>query len=204
MSETRTRDFEFIGGQLCLDFANTLGGLRGGDTYEFLSNYGQLVAWSQLAGIITGERATYLLQRAEQSPAEAAAVLVSARTFREAIYGIFAAVAMGAQPMEPHLSVLNAELGKALAGGRIISTADSFGWEWSSDAHALDQMLGPIARSAAELLTSPRLVRECMSATCSWLFIDQTKNHRRRWCTATGCGNVAKVRRYRQRHSENK
>ncbi|WP_374229125.1 CGNR zinc finger domain-containing protein [Ktedonobacter sp. SOSP1-52] len=66
-------------------------------------------------------------------------------------------------------------------------------------------MFGPIVRSAAELLTSSErsLVRECASATCSWLFVDRTKNHRRRWCTTTGCGNVAKIRRYRQQLRRN-
>jgi predicted RNA-binding Zn ribbon-like protein len=200
-SETTVRPFVFIGGQMCLDFANTLGGLRGGVTREYVSGYDDLVAWSQQVDAITEDSATYLLREAEQHPGEAIAVLESARTLREAIYRIFAAVTRGIQPTKADLIVLNAELGNAMAGGRVIPVADGFGWEWPYDQHALDQMLRPIARSAAELLTSPErsLVRECMSATCSWLFVDHTKNHRRRWCTMTGCGNVAKVRRHRQR-----
>jgi predicted RNA-binding Zn ribbon-like protein len=204
-SKTTISTFEFIGGQMCLDFANTLGGLRGGVTRECLSGYDDLVAWSQQADSITEDKATSLLLEAEQHPSEAVAVIESAHTLREAIYRIFAAIATGIQPAEADLAILNAELGKAISGGRIIPVADGFGWEWSSDQHTLDQMFGPIARSAAELLTSPErsLVRECTSATCSWLFVDHTKNHRRRWCTMTGCGNVAKVRRHRQRQREN-
>jgi predicted RNA-binding Zn ribbon-like protein len=134
-----------------------------------------------------------------------ALVLEGARMLREAIYRIFAAVVTDTQPTEADLTILNAELGKAIAGGRIIPVADGFGWEWSSDSRALDQMFEPIVRSVAELLTSPErsLVRECASATCSWLFVDHTKNHRRRWCTMTGCGNVAKVRRHRQQQRRN-
>lgn len=204
-NETTIRTFEFIGGQMCLDFANTLGGLRGGVTREYLSGYDDLVAWSQQAGSIIEDKATYLLLEAERHPNEATAVLESARTLREAIYRIFASVAMGIQPTEADLTVLNAELGNAMVGVRVIPVADGFGWKWFSDQHALDQMFGPIARSAAELLTSSERsrVRECTSATCSWLFVDKTKNHRRRWCTMTGCGNVAKVRRYRRRQCGN-
>lgn len=189
---------------MCLDFANTLGGLRGGVTREYLSSYSDLVAWSQQAGAITEDHATNLLHEAKLHPDKAVTVLVKARMLREAIYRIFAAVATRTQPTQADLSVLNAELSKAIAGGRIIPIGDGFGWEWASAPHALDHMFGPIARSAAKLLVSPErnLVRECTSATCSWLFVDRTKNHRRRWCTMTGCGNVAKVRRYRQRQKE--
>ncbi len=205
MSERTRRTFAFIGGQLCLDFVNTLGGLRGGVTREHIPGYDDLVVWSQQAGCIPEDNAPSLLLKADAHLNEAVAVLKSAYTLREALYHIFAVVAMGSQPAEADLTVLNAELGKAMAGGRVIVRADGFGWEWSSDQHSLDQMFGPIARSAAELFTSPErsLVRECTSATCSWLFVDQTKNHRRHWCTMTSCGNVAKVRRHRQRQREN-
>ena len=62
-------------------------------------------------------------------------------------------------------------------------------------------MLWPVARSAADLLTSDDLgrVRECAGERCNWLFIDRSKNHSRRWCDMQDCGNVAKVRRYRSR-----
>ncbi len=206
MSERTRKTFAFIGGQLCLDFVNTLGGLRGGVTREQLPSYDDLVVWSQQAGCISEDNAHSLLLKADAHLDEAAAVLKRAYTFREALYHIFAVVAVGSQPTGADLSVLNAELGKAMAGGRIIVKSDGFGWEWPSDHHRLDQMFGPIARSAAHLLTAPErsLLRECASPTCSWLFVDQTKNHRRCWCTMTGCGNVAKVRRHRQRQRENK
>jgi predicted RNA-binding Zn ribbon-like protein len=204
-NETTTQTFEFIGGQLCLDFVNTLGGLRGGVTREYLPGYNALVAWGQQAALISKDKAASLLLEAERHAHKAAAVLASALLLREAIYRLFAAVATGGQPAEADLTVLNAELGKAMAGARVVPVADGFGWEWSSDPSTLDQVSGAIVRSSAELLISSQrsLVRECTSPTCSWLFVDHTKNHRRRWCTMTGCGNVAKVRRYRQRQHGN-
>jgi len=58
--------------------------------------------------------------------------------------------------------------------------------------------LWPIARSAAELLASEQVhfIRNCSSKTCQWLFLDTSKNHRRRWCDMKLCGNRAKVRRF--------
>jgi predicted RNA-binding Zn ribbon-like protein len=55
----------------------------------------------------------------------------------------------------------------------------------------------------AELLTSSdRLTRvhQCEGETCGWLFVDSTRNRSRRWCVMSDCGNVAKVRRFRQRN----
>ena len=64
-------------------------------------------------------------------------------------------------------------------------------------------MLGPVARSAAELLTSDRLdrLRQCESEKgCGWLFVDGSRNRSRRWCDMSDCGNRAKARRFHRRH----
>jgi len=65
-------------------------------------------------------------------------------------------------------------------------------------AGALDQLLPPIAWSAAELLRDPALTRVkcCSGRTCGWLFVDSSKNHSRRWCEMKDCGNREKARRH--------
>ena len=65
----------------------------------------------------------------------------------------------------------------------------------------LDRVTWWVARSAAELMTSPDLpfVRECASYDCGWLFMDTTKNRSRRWCDMSTCGNRAKGRRHYER-----
>lgn len=200
-SEASSKTFELFGGSVCLDFANTLGGARGAATREYLTNYHDLLRWSKQAGIITEEQASTLRAEAERTPGEAEAVLTRAKALREAIYGLFAALEQGKQIGASDLAILNAELGNALAGGHLIEQAPGLGWEWPAERQGPACMLSVIARSAATLLTAPEchLVRECASHTCSWLFLDSTKNHRRRWCSTTGCGNRAKVRRHRQR-----
>ena len=34
---------------------------------------------------------------------------------------------------------------------------------------------------------------------CTWIFLDETKNHSRRWCSMRDCGNRAKARRHYER-----
>jgi len=196
-------EFDFVGGYLCLDFANTVGGLPpNSSSQERLTSYPHLVAWSQQANLTSQSAAQVLLRKAQSAQLEAAAILARARAIREAIYGIFAAVAQGTQPTGSDLDLLNRELERAMAGPRVIVTTDGFGWEWRKEEGAFDQMLAPVARSAATLLTSAegQLVRQCANAPdCRWLFVDTTKNHRRQWCRTTGCGNVMRVRKYRER-----
>ena len=69
---------------------------------------------------------------------------------------------------------------------------------WPGFAEELESLIWPVAKSAADLLTSERLerVRECAGGTCGWLFIDASKNHSRRWCDMRDCGNAAKAKRH--------
>lgn len=64
-----------------------------------------------------------------------------------------------------------------------------------------EEVLAPVAEAVADLLANANfdLVRHCEGESCVLWFYDQTKGHRRRWCTTTGCGNRAKVAAFRAR-----
>jgi predicted RNA-binding Zn ribbon-like protein len=83
---------------------------------------------------------------------------------------------------------------------RLIPGANgALAWDWEDEGGSADLMLWPIARSAADVLTSPRelaRVRQCPGAGCGWVFLDETKNRSRRWCDMDVCGNRAKARRH--------
>src|SRR5258708_2127935 len=128
---TKAPEFDFIGGYLCLDFANTVGGLPPDSiSQERLTSYPDLVAWSQQANLMSHSEAQVLLRKAANAQLEAAAILERTRAVREAIYGIFAAVAQGMQPTGSDLDLLNRELERAMAGPRVMVTTDGFAWEW--------------------------------------------------------------------------
>jgi predicted RNA-binding Zn ribbon-like protein len=144
------------------------------------------------------------VRNAEVHPAQASAVLDQAIALRETIYRIFSAVATGRSPEAADLAALNAAISQAMAHLRIIETPAGFVWGWDGGDDALDQMLWPVVRSAADLLTSKELERvgECAEhQRCGWLFLDVSRNHSRRWCSMELCGNRAKVRRHYQRKS---
>ena len=99
------------------------------------------------------------------------------------------------------LALLNLTWQFSAEHGRIVSTGGQFRWEWSRMDSYLDSVLWPVARTAGDLLVSGELalVRICGSDECYWLFLDKTKNHRRRWCDMKTCGNRVKARRHYER-----
>ena len=189
-----------VGGRLCLDFCNTVRD-RTGDPVERLSDYGELVGWSWRAGVLNAEEAGRLRRAARRSPTAAVAVLERALALREALHGVFTAAAEGRVPEPAAIDALNSELGRAMARSQLVTTEGGYTWVWDEGGRALDSMLWPVARSAADLLTSGDLaaVRECAGRGCGWLFLDTSRNRTRRWCDMRVCGNRAKARRHHER-----
>ena len=188
-------------GRLCLDFANTADWHASGQPVEFLTSYAELVGWGQHASILTEAEAQRLLEGAGRRPVEASAVLARAIALREALYWLLSALSHGLEPQAEDLAIFNAELSRVRAQSQIVLTAEGFSWGWLDDADALDRLLWPVVRDAAELLTSEELHRvgQCLDDRCGWLFLDLSRNHSRRWCSMKGCGNRAKARRHYRR-----
>jgi predicted RNA-binding Zn ribbon-like protein len=184
---------------VCLDLINTVSWRTRERPHERLTSYAGLVAWSQEAGVVTEQQAQRLLEGAIGRPADAAMVLEQALALREALYRIFSAVAGGGAPELNDVVTLNGSLAETMARLQLAWTAGEFAWSWTAgDGDALETMLWPVARSAAELLTSDELNRVgvCAGEGCGWLFFDVSKNRSRRWCAMDDCGNRAKARRY--------
>jgi len=189
-----------VGGRLCLDFCNTTRD-RQGEPEERLTDYAELVGWSWRAAILNAEEASRLKRMARRSPTEALAVLERSIALREAMHQVFLSAATSRRVRPESLELLNDELGHAMARSQVVLADRGFAWVWAEGGRALDSMLWPIARSAADLLTSGDLttVRQCGGRACGWLFLDTSRNRTRRWCDMRVCGNRAKARRHHER-----
>jgi predicted RNA-binding Zn ribbon-like protein len=196
--------FQFVGGDLSLDFCNTVGGKRGGIAREKLHSVKVFIAWCEQAKLLKLDQAEALTNYADRHPSDAAELLARATELREAIFRIFFSAAKDKTPAKDDLARLNAELAASLGRLRIgrVGNGEGFAWQWADEELELEHLLGPIARAAAELLVQPDLVakiHQCEGDNCGWLFMDCSKNHSRRWCDMRDCGNRAKVRRHRKR-----
>src|SRR5260370_6443838 len=188
--------YQFIGGELCLDFCNTMGGSREGIPRDSMTCYGNLISWAEQAGLVDRSMAESLFKRAMLAPKDGVRVRERAVALRETVYRIFHGLMNGKSPRKFDLELLNSELARAQCRLRVGRAEKGFAWEWSCEEADLDHPLGPIARSAADLLTDTQRVarvRQCHGDNCGWLFLAGSKNHSRCWSDMRHCCNRAKV-----------
>jgi predicted RNA-binding Zn ribbon-like protein len=189
-----------MGSRLCLDFTNTVSGMRVVTPVERLGHYLDLVSWGEQVGVLKPAEARALAAVGRREEAAAERVRERAIALREALFRLFRSTVEGRPGPAGDLSRVNAELVQALAHRRLVSGKEgiSLGWE---EGAALDRMLWPVVEDAAQLLAGPGLerVRLCEATAtdgCGWLFFDTTKGRTRRWCSMRDCGNRAKARRF--------
>jgi predicted RNA-binding Zn ribbon-like protein len=204
LKRRRPPRFELMGGAVCLDFVNTLDDRFSAEPKELLKHYVDLARFAEDTGILGDAQVDRLMTRSMQRPEEAKRALASALQLREAISEIFYALARKKPVPAASLVILNQHVQEAAQHLGLVAGRQHFEWKFESDSYDLFTPLWPIARDAAELLASDRLeyVRACASKTCEWLFLDESKNHRRRWCDMTKCGNRAKVKRFYTRRKK--
>lgn len=182
------RDIEIVGNALCLDFANTVNA-RPVTRWDVLATPNDAVAWSVAVG-----------RPVDDLPAGDDAELAATRALREPIYRVFRSVAHGRPPDDDDLDALAAEYSVAVANGSLRIADGTYRMSWP-EPRTLQQLRWEVAVSAIELLTQGPLDRLGECPSCGWLFLDTSKNRRRRWCSMATCGSRDKARRYYERHS---
>jgi predicted RNA-binding Zn ribbon-like protein len=196
------RRFKLRGGVVCLDFVNTVGSRLTDRHSEYLRSYEDLLDWARQAGLLAPEETEDLSRQAALDPEGTQETLSRALALREAIHRVISRAMAGESQDESDMSALNRELSIALSHRRVMPADGTYGWSWDRSGDGggaqLDSPLWPVAQSAAELLTSPKLgrVKLCAGEGCGWVFLDESRNNSRRWCDSRDCGNRERVRRH--------
>jgi predicted RNA-binding Zn ribbon-like protein len=196
------RRFKLRGGDVSLDFVNTLGWRLTGYPREYLRSYEDLLDWGRQAGLLALEETEDLSREATLDPEGARETLSRALALREAIHRLISAHIAGESQDENDLSALNRELSIALSHLRVMPADGAYSWGWDRSGDEgktpLDSPLWRVAQSAAQLLTSEKLgrVKLCAGEGCGWIFLDESRNSSRRWCDSRDCGNRERVRRH--------
>jgi len=215
--KTEAKRFKLVGGHPSVDFINTVGAwttnaegytardYRDAAIREKLDNYADLIAWGQHARLLNDKQAKQLLRNAQKQPNLARSVLKRGLRLRQALYRLFRSVIENWRPEATDIEYLNKELSIARGHQSLVESEGKLEWAWDSD-EALDRVVWPLALSAAELLSSDELsrLRQCPGEDCGWLFVDTSRNGTRQWCQMRDCGNLAKVRRFRNRQAMGK
>jgi predicted RNA-binding Zn ribbon-like protein len=208
---------KFVGGDVSLDFINTVDWTPGGLDNDRLPDYGRLITWARTARVITDAEAQALRLASAHRPAAAQAAYEMARLTRWILHQLFYAVATRQrQLLESTLPEYNQLLSRAYQRLQVSPATPGrragapLSWRWQVTSEELDILLWPVVRAAADLLTSPEAarIRVCAGPDCGWLYVDRSRNGLRRWCEMRTCGTLAKsrrraARRRRRRHARN-
>jgi predicted RNA-binding Zn ribbon-like protein len=189
------------GGHLALDFVNTIGGLRDdppSPVDELFVTYDDVATWCVRLGVVSEREAGSLRAAAQRDENAATRALRRAIELRELLYPIFRALADGEQPNAGLLDRLRDEERRALADAHLMPAGASMEWTWPAPSELTDP-LRPIVHAAVQLLTDGPLDRLENCGNCRWLFIDQSRNHSRRWCSMDECGIQMKHARFVER-----
>lgn len=191
---------QIVGGDLALDFVNTVHTRRDPGVHDYLETPGHLLGWCLHQQLVESGDARRL---ARMSDVRGRHLLKAARRLRHTLDDILQA-RLERRPADDTLAHFNRTL-ESLARWRTLAPAAS-GFDWRhevSPAHP-ESLLAPVAFAAAALLVSPELSRlkACPLETCGWLFLDRSRNASRTWCSMKTCGNVAKQRRHRTRRAD--
>ena len=174
---------ELVGNALCLDFANTVNNRQDPDR-DWLAEPDGLRRWAEHVGLgpMAGRRS-----RSD--------TVAAARALREAVFRTFRAVAGGERPAAADLDVITATCAEGVKAARLVPGRPAYELDWAQPTTDR-QVLWAVADSAMELLRRGPLDRIGECPSCGWLFLDTSRNGRRRWCSMAMCGNRVKSARH--------
>jgi predicted RNA-binding Zn ribbon-like protein len=182
-----------IGGHLALDFCNTEGEHLAPRPDELLRDWESFLRWATQVGLIGPESYFELLGHSES--------LVPIIQLREAVYRVGLAIAGARRFSERDLALIRANADTPRPEIEFRDNAV----RWRPAPHsAAAQLCAVLAGEALSLLCSPKAARIgiCEGGECGWLFVDESRGKRRRWCDMNDCGSRAKARRYYEKHKE--
>jgi predicted RNA-binding Zn ribbon-like protein len=177
--------FRFDAGSLSLNFVATVRH-RGSQPRDLLATPEALSHWFASAGCRGGA-----VTSTDKD-------LGDALILREAIYRALSSLVQEKNPAPADMKLINAAASEPLSAPQVELPSCRIRWESANPARSC---LAEVARDAVMVIGGGdrQRLKECDSAGCRMLYIDNSPANRRRWCSMSICGNREKIRVFRQR-----
>lgn len=186
--------------RLCLEFANLP--LAAGDPVERPIFWDEFVDFLAAKQIISAEKTPYIRALSETDPKAAQNLLDHAERLGRALRTSFRAILKGQDILREWVQPINQILRVTEGHDELQSDGSVWRLGFVAREEGLEWLLAAIARSGAELIAggSGRSLKKCANADCRILFYDDSRTHRRRWCSMALCGNRSKVAAFARRN----
>ncbi|WP_443699114.1 CGNR zinc finger domain-containing protein, partial [Pseudomonas sp.] len=187
----------FVAGDRLLDFLNTVDFSGRAGNHNRLTSYSSVVEWSLAAAIIDSAEAQAISLIAANAPFQAKQALIDLVQWRETVYQVFSAVSQKHEPSPEEWRIIEVSIQYAISSASLKRNDIGIA-HWVAVSNGLTTIPQRLALGLHELLASDLVAKIKQCEGCTWLFIDTSKNHRRRWCSMATCGNRAKAQRHYQ------
>jgi len=179
--------------ETALDFINTLE-LERGEPVDHLGSTPDALKWFQDHGLIHP-----LKGRTERGEA----TLERIRRTRAALRELADAANEHRLPSQRAINEVNRAL-RAREVVQLVPVGHDLRLDHRHIGDPVDDALANLATPIVQEVTSgrPERLRACASDSCRWIFYDDSRTGRRRWCDMASCGNRAKAARHRAKVKE--
>lgn len=185
-----------LGGRLCLDLVNV-------SPSPLALTWEELIRFLEAARVVSAERSAQLLALPHSDPRAAESLLLKARQLCSSLRKVFTSMHRKQRIASEWAESINDIL--RITEGHDELLCDNGVWriEFIAREGGLDWLLAAVARSAAELVAEGpgARLRLCANPRCGLFFYDNSRTHRRRWCSMAVCGNRNKVAAFSRKHS---
>jgi predicted RNA-binding Zn ribbon-like protein len=181
------------------DFLNT-DDTENGFPVDKLPTLDDALDWFVDRGVIHGEGADRVRAQVSSHDPLMARDLARVHAVRSALREVSLSIAEKRSPDAGALETIN----RALHARQVIELVPGPDGCYVDHRHVGDPVDDALARLADPLVMEltaghPERVKVCASDTCQWIFYDDSRTSRRRWCDMATCGNRAKAARHRAR-----
>jgi len=190
---------------LCCNFVNTVSSWKVAGSYDYLDSYDSFLQWCQKLRVCSPDFLDGLRASAQGRDLETAQALERIKEVRGRLQRLITSISGGDTDQTalllPEMAPL---LGEAASRERLEFWGGQFHLGLRGAPEDLLAPLWHVIHSLKGLLlgNDPRRIKECPK--CGWVFLDQTKNGRRKWCNPQACGSTDKMERYNRRKKEPK
>jgi predicted RNA-binding Zn ribbon-like protein len=196
MKKRSIETLQLDGGCIVFDFTNTISSRKNESGFDYLSDYSEFLKWSGKVGLLPGNQLKVLKkveQKSEKLVSKSFRHLIHAR---DVLYALFSSISNKKPIDQRALKQFNTLLSDSFSDISLQTIRNEFRVSFYNESRLTNEPLNIIMKSAYDVLVNEdsARVKECPS--CGWLFLDKTKNGKRKWCDMQVCGSHDKALRY--------
>jgi predicted RNA-binding Zn ribbon-like protein len=175
--------YEFVGNNLGVDFINTEVNVKG-QLVDLLLTESDVRAWLEQANI--------------EADLERGIDVGKLLAFRQMARQVLSQIIEKEGVDSDAIATLNNSLQNYKMHYQLEQSTEGYQLINQNVCHSTADIIGLLAFELANMLASDQraYLKRCLNSDCVLMFVDNSRSHKRRWCSMDTCGNRAKVSKH--------